>query len=367
MRASLPACTVSRRRVVTRVRELPVSGEVLVSTGLEVGSREVVARADLPGAPFPVNAAAALGVKRADLADHVVVKTGETVAEGQVIARASSLFGMLKSEVRAPVAGVLESISDATGQLVIRAAPEPIELRAYLPGRVVGVEPEMGATIEGEVSQAQGIFGLGGEVFGDAIRACERADQTLEESGITSEHRGAVVIGGGRVSLAALERARATGVSAVVAGSARGADLIELVGGELNPAATGDEDLGFTLVLTEGFGDLPMAQATFELLGALAGRLVSVSGTTQVRAGVIRPEVVGPALDGPAGEESRPGEVGSRVRIVRGERFGVVGRVSAAPDELREIPSGALATVYEVDLSGGETVVVPRANVEHLG
>jgi hypothetical protein len=340
---------------------------VLVSTGQDVGPQEVVARAELPGPPFPVNAAASLGVKRAELAEHVVVKLGHAVTEGQVVARSRSLFGLLTSEVRAPVGGVLESVSSTTGQLLIRAAPEPIELTAYLPGKVVEVEPATGVTIEGQVSQAQGIFGLGGEVFGPVLRVCQRADATLEGNAITPEHSGAVVIGGGRASLAALERARSSGVSAVVAGSARGADLIDLVGGELNPAATGDEQLGFTLVLTEGFGDLPMAQATFELLGALDGQPVSVSGTTQVRAGVIRPEILGPGLDGPEAEEPTAGEIGARVRIVRGERFGTVGRVSAAPDELREIESGALATVYEVNLSGGETVVVPRANVEHLG
>jgi hypothetical protein len=349
------------------VRCLPVGGDVLVAAGQEVGPQEVVARAELPGPPFPVSAAAALGVKRSDLPAHVAVEPGQAVSEGQVVARSRSLFGLLGSEVRSPVSGVLEAVSATTGQLLIRAAPEPVELPAYLPGTVVEVEGDSRVTIEGEVAQAQGIFGLGGEVFGEARRVCEHPGEVLEEAAITSDLRGAVLVGGGRVTLEALARAGAIGVSAVVAGSARGADLIELVGGELNPAATGDEQLGFTLVLTEGFGELPMAETAFDLLGALEGRPVSVSGTTQVRAGVIRPEVLGPALDGPEADEPREGEIGARVRIVRGDRFGAVGRVSAAPDALREIASGALATVYEVELTGGETVVVPRANVEHLG
>jgi len=367
MRASLPSCTVTWRRVVRRERVLPVGGDVLVGVGRVVAPRDIVARAELPGPPYPVSAAAPLGVARDDLARHVVVGVGEAVSEGQVIARSRSLFGLLTNEVRAPIGGVLESVSGTTGQLVIRAAPEPIELAAYLPGTVVGVDPSGVVTVEGEVALAQGIFGLGGETFGEARRVCSGPDATLDESRISGDHRGAVLIGGGRATLRALERAREVGASAVVTGSAHGQDLIALVGGGLNPAATGNERLGITLVLTEGFGDLPMAAATFDLLTALDGRLVSASGTTQVRAGVIRPEIVGPSLDQRAADEPAAAVVGARVRIVRGERFGAVGRVAAAPDEPREIGSGSLATVYEVELSAGEILAVPRANVEHLG
>jgi hypothetical protein len=351
---------------VRRERFLPVGGEVLVEPGQVVEPRAVVARAELPGAPCPVSASAALGVARAELREHVVVGVGETVTEGQVVARSRSLFGLLTNEVRAPVNGVLESISDTTGQLVIRAAPEPIELPAYVPGTVVEVEAGAGATIEAEVALVQGIFGLGGEAFGEAARVCRAADELFDIELVRDVHEDLVLIGGGRVTLAALERAREVGVSAVVTGSARGEDLIALVRGELNPAATGDEDLGLTLVLTEGFGDLAMARATFDLLGELAGRQVSTSGTTQVRAGVIRPELLGPSLGAGQDETGFAGEIGARVRVVRGERFGAVGRIAAAPDELREIGSGSLAMVYEVELANGATAVVPRANVEHL-
>jgi hypothetical protein len=212
----------------------------------------------------------------------------------------------------------------------------------------------------------QGIFGLGGEAFGEAVCLCRSGEQLLDADAISSEHRDRVLVGGGRVTLAALQRAREIGASAVVAASARGEDLIALVGGELNPAATGDEDLGLTLVLTEGFGDLAMARATFDLLGELAGREVSTSGTTQVRAGVIRPEILGPGLGTGTVEAGSADEIGARVRIVRGVRFGAVGRIAAAPGELREIGSGSLAMVYELELTNGDIAVVPRANVEHL-
>ena len=46
-------------------------------------------------------------------------------------------------------------------------------------------------------------------------------------------------------------------------------------------AITGTEHVGFTLILTEGFGTIPMAQKTFKLLSAHAGEKASISGATQ--------------------------------------------------------------------------------------
>jgi len=66
----------------------------------------------------------------------------------------------------------------------------------------------------------------------------------------------------------------------------------DLVHGDVE--ATGTEQVGFTLILTEGFGSIPMAGKTFALLSAHAGQPASISGATQIRAGVIRPEIIIP-------------------------------------------------------------------------
>jgi hypothetical protein len=364
-RSTSPACSVVPRRRLRRVRELPVAGEVFGQQGQAVAITDVVARADLPGPLHPVSAAAALGVPRADLGKQMTVGEGTAVDAGQVIAESKALFGLLRSQLRSPIDGVVESISATTGQVLIRSAPEPVELRAYLPGRIVEVRPGVGVTVEAEVAMAQGIFGLGGEEFGELVLAADGPGGVLDEDQISAAYRDAIVLGRGRVTLRALERMRALGVRGAVTGSARGEDLIALVGGRLNPAATGDEDLGLTLVLTEGFGDLAMAERAYDLLAALAGGPVSISGTTQVRAGVIRPEVIGPPLAGhDAGVGDPAADTGQRVRIVRGDRFGAIGRVVATPAEPQLLGSGAIAAVLEVELDDGSAAIVPRANVE---
>ncbi|RKY60089.1 MAG: hypothetical protein DRP95_04505, partial [Candidatus Latescibacterota bacterium] len=98
----------------------------------------------------------------------------------------------------------------------------------------------------------------------------------------------------------------------------------------------------------------------------------SISGATQIRAGVIRPEVVVPRPElapEDVGEErmdARGVEVGDTVRLIRAPLFGRIGRVIGLPPEPRQIPTESVTRVLEVELEGGERVVVPRANVERM-
>src|SRR2546422_984367 len=115
-----------------------------------------------------------------------------------------------------------------------------------------------------------------------------RSDVTATH--FTAAHAGKIVVGGAFVGAEALARARAVGVKGVVVGGMHDQDLRALLGFDLGVAITGTETVGFTLVLTEGFGRIPMARRTFELLRQLDGRKTSISGATQIRAGVIRSE-----------------------------------------------------------------------------
>jgi transcription antitermination factor NusG len=97
----------------------------------------------------------------------------------------------------------------------------------------------------------------------------------------------------------------------------------------------------------------------------------SISGATQIRAGVIRPEVVIP-LDGAGGEsEEKRREapstglvVGSSVRVIRVPYFGRIGKVTSLPPELQKLGSEAMVRVLGVEFEDGSSAVVPRANVE---
>ncbi|MDI3270189.1 MAG: hypothetical protein QJR00_05745 [Bacillota bacterium] len=367
--AYTPGLLVSENITVRKVRRLPIQGEVLVQEGQEVAPQDVVARALLPGKPHTLNAANKMALMPEDVPSHLLVREGDEVEEGQLLAATKGIFGFGKKELRSPISGKLEMVSRVTGQLTLREKPVPVELTAYLRGKVVEILPQEGVVVETSGAFVQGIFGVGGERVGTLAMAVASPDEPLEESHIGPQHRAKVVVGGSLVSLGVLRKAAEMGVQALVAGGIWDTDLADFIGYEIGVAITGQEDIPLTLIITEGFGPMAMAHRTFRLLQSLEGREAAVNGATQVRAGVLRPELVIPVEGERQSQEESLAtslEVGTPVRLIREPYFGLLGVVTALPPDLQTIETEARVRVAKVRLPSGEEVWVPRANMELL-
>jgi len=367
--AYTPGLKVTEYELLRRRRILPIPGEVVVEEGAPVQPHQVVARTFLPGKVEIVNVANKMGVDQSDVPGAMLKKEGDRVARGEVIAEAKSLFGLLTSRATAPLEGAVESISGVTGQVVLRGPPQPIEVDAYIEGRVVEVVPDQGVVVESSGTLIQGIFGIGGEATGEIAMVSSSPREVLDEDSLSADLQGRVVVGGSLVTGAALEKAVQLGIRGVVAGGFDDQDLRRFLGHDLGVAITGHENLGVTLIVTEGFGRIDMAPRTFGLLKRHQGQRASINGATQIRAGVIRPEVIIPLQGAVPQAPDRPGEqgmdVGSTVRIIRNPWFGKLGRVASLPSEPTQLDSGSRARVVSVRLEGlEEPVSVPRANVE---
>ncbi|QDT37188.1 hypothetical protein [Stratiformator vulcanicus] len=368
--AYTPGLRVDARTRLRLRRLLPLKGEVLVAVGDHVEAMTVVARTSMPGDVIPINVSNALSIPAAEVPSVMLVSIDDHVNEGDVVAHSDGLFGLFPSTYRSKTDGVVESISEVTGQVILRGKPRAVEVKAFLAGEVIAIEPEEGAEIEAEVSLVQGIFGIGGEAFGEIATATSSPDDDLTAKRIEPQHQGKVVVGGRRMTIDAIRKAIEIGVSALIAGGIDDADLKELLGYDLGVAVTGSEQLGTTLIITEGFGEIAMARQTFELLQNCEGRNAAVDGTTQIRAGVIRPQIVIPigAADQeevPTGLASAGGlQPGAAVRIIRDPYFGILGVVDTLPHEPAVLDSGSKARVVIVRTDEGTTLTVPRANVE---
>jgi hypothetical protein len=354
-----------------RVRRiLPIPGEVKKAVGDAVGATDVVAETFMPGNVTPANVANMLSMPPADIPECMIKQVGDTVEVDEILAETKGIFGFFKANCLSRTAGTIETISEVTGQVIIRGAPLPVQVTAYVAGEVVEVIADEGVVIESDVAFVQGIFGIGGETVGPVVMACESPDQELTPERITDEMAGAVLIGGARMTGPAVRRAIEVGCAAVVSGGLDDADLREILGYDLGVAITGSETIGLSLVVTEGFGEIAMAARTHQLLGELAGCEASVNGTTQIRAGVMRPEIVIPRGDGEvtaAGDSDRVAgllQVGTSVRVIRDPYFGFLGTVADLPTEPQILDSESRARVLNVHTSEGENIVVPRANVE---
>ena len=364
-----PGLTVTERTTVRRRRILPLPGAVLVQVGDAVRADTAVARAELPGKVVPLNLANQLGIAPDEINDYLVKKEKDSVQKDDVLAENKPFIKWFKTEIRSPITGKVESVSTITGQILLREPPRVLELRGYIDGVVAEVHPEQGVTVESTCSLVQGIFGIGGETSGELVMGVKAPDQPLLPEQLTPSMKGKVVIGGAFLSAATMTRAKELGIVGLVVGGIHDKDLRALLGYDLGVAITGTEQVGFTLILTEGFGTIPMAPKTFALLSTHAGQKASISGATQIRAGVIRPEIIiphsGPAAVTKVAQAEREGiQLGDPVRIIRDPLFGKIGAVSGLPSELRAIPTESEVRVLEVRFPDGTTTVVPRANIE---
>lgn len=368
--AYTPGLRVADVATVRKERRLPLKGTVTVGVGDEVEAGTVVARTELPGNVRMLNIANRLGLPPTDIPELLLKKPGDSLQENEPLARSRGFLGLFKTTVRSPIEGQLDSYSDVTGQILLREPPIPVEIDAYVKGRVVEVIEDEGVVVETRATFVQGIFGIGGETRGELKVVVESGEQELTAELLDSSCEGKIVVGGCFVSHATLEKAIEAGVRAIVVGGFNDKDLKDLLGYDLGVAITGHETKGITLVLTEGFGRMNMADATFDLLRSREGLLTSVNGATQIRAGVIRPELVipvgGDVTSGQKSErEAGALDIGSQVRLIRAPYFGRLANVTKLPPELQELDSESRARVLEVEFDeSGERAIVPRANVE---
>ena len=381
--AYTPGLRVTERTKLVKERRLPLRGEVMVSVGDRVERDQIVARTEMPGDVVTVNLVNRLGITPEELPRYMLKKEGEAVAAGEPLAETHPLIKWFKTVIKSEVDGVVESISPVTGQVILRRPPAPVEIAAYVDGVVVDMIADEGVHIEVEGALVQGSFGVGGERWGALHQVAARPDEDLLRDQIDSSCSGKVIVAGGLVTSDAIARAAEVGAVAVIGGGIRDSDLRELLGYDLGVAITGSEEIGLSLVITEGFGRMAMAPRTFDILSSCSGREASISGATQIRAGVLRPEIIIPGvaeagakatekhvdMDGhipndPGLDHQGGLAVGDPLRIIRAPYFGCIGVVDELIADLQQIETEASVRVLRVKFDDGSTSVVPRANVE---
>lgn len=368
--AYTPGLTVSPNTTVVKTRRLPIKGEVLVKEGDIVQPDTVIAQALRPGSAHTIKAAQILGIELQKLTDVLMVKEGDPVEKDQIIGETKGFLGLFKGVCKSPVKGTVETISPATGHVLVREPPTIIDITAYVQGRVVEILPQEGARIETQGAFIQAIFGVGGERRGTLKTIVASPDEMVSAAHIPPDAEGKVLVGGSGIQAEAIRKAADSGAVGIVVGGIRDVDLVAFVKRDIGVAITGGEEIPLSIIMTEGFGEIRMAARTFNLLKNLEGKMASINGSTQIRAGVIRPEIIVPLEDPvhlpehPPTAEAQMLDIGTPIRVIREPYFGKLGRVTALPPELVEVESGAMVRVLEAELEGGVRAQVPRANVE---
>ncbi len=253
-RELLPSKTV-RSNVRARIERILPNGTVLVRELPEL-AREYVT----------VKAAEELGKPPRQIERFLKVKVGQEVERGQWLAAETGPGGVRCSA--SPIRGKVNRIDLNFGMVVIEPLLEELEVRGWLPGSVEEVS-DKGCVVRGSGTVIQGIWGLGGESAGLLTFGAPEPGKIIVRHFADSS------------LLAATE---ASGAAGLIVG---GLDLKDTIG----------TDLGFTVVLTEGFGRQEMAGEIYTILEVHEGRLTLIDGTTQLRIGVRRPIIILPDSD----------------------------------------------------------------------
>ncbi|MBA7619658.1 hypothetical protein ES703_26999 [subsurface metagenome] len=259
----------------------PVRGEVtqIEKTGMII-MREIQ---DYDGRPHVVDVAGKLDIKPGHIKAYMKFQEGDFIEIGRIIAQNTSQGRFLVA--KATSTGMLKKIDTKKGTVTIQYHITPIPLRSFVSGKVSRVKENLGVEITGQGTTLYGIIGFGGEASGKI--ALLRNTNDLNYS-----HKERIVVAFKPIDEGFLRKAAEAGVAGLIAPSIHNADWVCFYGEEIGVALTGDEQIPFTLILTEGFGRFAMNERYRSFFEKAAGKLASISGRTQIRAGVTRPTVI---------------------------------------------------------------------------
>ncbi len=333
---------------IRRTRALSMPGKVLVRAGQKVTAADVVAMAQVPEGHIVLDIRRGLGVKRISEAERSVVRQpGDRLEKGDVIAEAGGLFSRI---VRAPAAGEVVLVSG--GQVVLRTETKLVEVYAGFDGVVAEILPEYGAIIEVNGALIQGVWGNGQMDSGMLVVVASSPDDNLTSQKLDVSLRGAVVMCGPCASADALRAGGDLPLRGLILSSMT-ADLLPLA-----------RSLSYPILVTDGFGKIPMNEPAYKLLTTSEKRDVSVNAVDNPPGGE-RPELIIPL---PAfGEPARNTDVFAQGQVVRiqGDPFtGKVGTILQLRKGLFTLPSGLKVSAADVQLEGETRVSVPLVNLE---
>lgn len=307
-----------------------ITGESMVSVGEEVAaetilgtkrfSREVKYR--LPGA-------------------KLTVSPGEKIVRGQLIGSRKVMLGLRSSKILAPVDGEVKSIGN-NGEVVFQEYGQAEKIAAGCWGKIAAIEDGT-VSIETMVKRIFGATGIGGSCSG-FIKNLAKSDEIVTPQLLSSSVAGMIVCGGSLLLRETVEKAQALGACGIIAG---GINYREF-------AAFKKENHPFTIVITDGFGAVPMGINIPEVYAMVDGSEAMVTIPVNIKT-VSKSEE--------KEVERVPLNIGTVVRILAAEKMGRYGKITAISEKEEVLPSGLKDFVAEVKV-GEEMSAVAVSNLQ---
>jgi hypothetical protein len=325
-----------------RTRLLPSAGNILVRNGQKVNPTDIVAETY----HFPVHSFIDVGrafsvTSPAEAEELIQVKPGDQLQIGDIIAQKKGLF---RKVLRAKQAGRI--FFTTGGQVWVELPGKRFELRAGYPGTVTEIIPERGIKLVISGALIQAAWGNGKIDESTIVSFPQSAGEELLPEKIDISSRGGFVFSGYLGKAEVLQLAAQLPLRGLILGS---------MAAKLVPLAI---SMPYPIILTEGFGRIPVNRNAFTILTSNQNRSVSLFGLNWDFFSGQRPEItIALPATGDEAQDVTIFQSGKQVRFLAEPAAGEIGEL-----EQFDLQQGSAV----VKLSDNKRIQVPLANLDVL-
>jgi hypothetical protein len=365
----------NRNSVIHVRRYLPQDQvKIFVQERQEVSPADIIGEGQVTAGFRTIYLANELNVSPKEAVKFLKRPLGQKIFQGELLAAKEGVLGFGKKILTSPADGIIDYYDDNKGSLRIKLLPKVTKLASGVYGIIDQVNPETGeVVIRTLANTVYGVIGSGHSREG-ILKVVGSPDTLISSKQITGEMKEEILVGGSLVFLDALEKAVNLKVSGIISGGISARDFRAMSGGRWNISDFHWSDVGISLMVTEGFGSIPLPPDVFALLKEFDKKFVILDGN---RAKLILPisdansmiyirKVRLPVSPTPELETTidlvhlKPG---ANIRLVATPLIGVCGKVESVDSSPTELPSGVVTNLVTV-ITRSRKLKVPYQNLE---
>lgn len=371
---------VEKKRLVYLRRHFPAGKNWSfqhLSLNQEVYPADILAEGEISAGFYTVHLAAKLNLPPWQAQTFLKRKIGQTIYRGELLASREELFGLKKTILLSPIDGIIDFYDERKGDLRILIYPKRAKLISGVYGIIEKLSlEENSVVIRTLVDLVYGVSGSGRrrEGFLAVLGSSETLVSSRQISGDLEKH---IVVGGGFVFKDALEKAINANIQGIVSGGINAGDFRKLNGGHLLGPASKWADSGLTLLLTEGFGSVPIGADIFAVLKEHQDQFAILDGhqallilptADQNSMIYIRSSKLPVAADLEERNKLQEARLirGQILRLIAGPYLGYQGSLEEIDQSPTLLPSGIRTFLITVNIASRK-IRLPYTNVEVIG
>lgn len=349
-------------------RTIVGKGAIYVTKGQEVASHDVIGKTYISPGFSSISVTSRLGINPIDCTKYLQKPIGSRIYKGELLAVKKTIFG--KKLITAPTDGTLEQCDPRSGRLLLRFPQKELPIVSGVFGIVDDVnENTHEVTIKTIATEVFGIAGSGNERSG-VLKIIAGQSGFTQASQINTDLRQKIIVTGGLIYGEALRKAATMRISGIISGGINSADHLAKVSG----ANREFKDVGFSVVVTEGFGPIPIGDDIFKLLQEYENRFVFIHGNTnqlilpcstsdcivalrKISIPIKHLPALSPEID------SSLINISAYARIIWPPFMGTIGKIIAIDERPTLLDSGIMTYLVTLETSK-QKIKVPFANLE---